>query len=367
MGSFHKFVRNASRKPERCANGLLLSRVTPTMDLRLSGFLRNCSLRKGFTVVSAEPVIQVKYLKKTYREGVIRRRTVNALAGVSLEVPRGQIYGLLGPNGAGKTTLIKILLGIVRKTAGDATVLGVPAGDVSARRRIGYLPENHRIPRHLTGRTALEYYGCLSGLSVGEVRRRSPELLDRVGLKGRERDRVSGYSKGMQQRLGLAQAMLHKPELIILDEPTDGVDPVGRKQIREVLKGLADEGTSIFLNSHLLQEIELICESVAILSHGAVRKTGSVKELTAAIAESPMVFRIASDPSTAENCFTGTSGMNIVQSGPGVLDVSVSVPDQSDVDRLVDSLRRQNISLLSMKRKDLTLEDAFLEIVREAE
>ncbi len=316
---------------------------------------------------SAEPVIQVTNLKKAYREGVFRRRTVNALCGVSLEVPRGKIYGLLGPNGAGKTTLIKILLGIAKKSSGDASVLGGPAGDVAARRRIGYLPENHRIPRHLTGRTALEYYGCLSGLSVVEVRRRSPELLDRVGLKGRERDRVSGYSKGMQQRLGLAQAMLHKPELIILDEPTDGVDPVGRKQIREVLNGLAAAGTSIFLNSHLLQEIELVCESVAILSKGVVRKTGSVKELTAAIAESPMVFRIAADPSTAEACFAGTSGVNVLQSGVGVLDVSAHVPEQSDVDRLVDTLRHHNISLLSMKRKDMTLEDAFLEIVREAD
>lgn len=317
-------------------------------------------------MVSTEPVIQVTNLKKAYRSGVFKRRTVNALSGVSLEVPRGQIYGLLGRNGAGKTTLIKILLGIVRKSSGDATVLGGPAGHVNARRRIGYLPENHRIPRHLSGSTALEYYGSLSGLSVAEVRRRSPELLDRVGLKGRERDRVSGYSKGMQQRLGLAQAMLHTPDLVILDEPTDGVDPVGRKQIREVLKGLADSGTSIFLNSHLLQEIELVCENVAILSNGAVRKTGSVRELTAAIAESPMVFRIAADRSTAESCFVGASVKTVVESGSGLLDVAVQVPEQSEIDRLVDRIRGQNISLLSMKRKDLTLEDAFLEIVTEA-
>ncbi len=316
---------------------------------------------------TAEPVIRVDDLHKTYREGVFKRRKVNALAGVSLEVPRGKIYGLLGPNGAGKTTLIKILLGIVRKSSGDATVLGGPAGEVASRRRIGYLPENHRIPRHLTGRTALEYYGCLSGLSVAEVRRRSPALLDRVGLKGRERDRVSGYSKGMQQRLGLAQAMLHTPELIILDEPTDGVDPVGRKQIREVLKGLADDGTSIFLNSHLLQEIELVCESVAILTKGSVRKTGSVKELTSAIAESPMVFRIATDTATAERCFDGVNVTEVQIVNEGVLDVLATVPKQADVDRVVDAVRKENVSLLSMKRRDLTLEDAFLQIVREGE
>ena len=186
--------------------------------------------------MNAEPVIQVQDLKKSYKSGLIRRRRINALQGATLEVPRGSIYGLLGPNGAGKTTMIKILLGIVRKTSGEATVLGKQAGALDARRSIGYLPENHRIPRHLTGVTALEYFGCLSGLTAAEARRRSPEMLDIVGLAGREKERVSGYSKGMQQRLGLAQALLHKPELIVLDEPTDGVDPVGRKDIREVLQ-----------------------------------------------------------------------------------------------------------------------------------
>jgi len=315
----------------------------------------------------AESVIEVRDLRKTYRSGLLRRRTVNALEGVSLDVPQGQIYGLLGPNGAGKTTLIKVLLGIVRKTSGDAHVLGHAAGEIAARRRVGYLPENHRIPRHLTGSTALEYYGCLSGLSVAEVRRRAPELLDRVGLMGRERDRVSGYSKGMQQRLGLAQAMLHRPDLIILDEPTDGVDPVGRKQIREVLRSLADEGASIFLNSHLLQEIELICDRVAILSKGSVRRTGSVEELTAAIAESPMVFRVATDRKTAESCFDVSSVSKVEDVAEGVLDIHASVPEQPQVDGLVDVLRSNGVSLLSMKRRDLTLEEAFLQIVRESE
>lgn len=295
----------------------------------------------------------------------MRRRSVEALKSVSLEIPPGEIYGLLGPNGAGKTTLIKILLGIVRKTSGTADVLGMSAGRIAVRRRIGYLPENHRIPRHLTGSTALEYYGCLSGLSVGEVRRRAPELLDRVGLKGREGDRVSGYSKGMQQRLGLAQAMLHRPDLIILDEPTDGVDPVGRKEIRDVLQGLASEGTSIFLNSHLLQEIELICDSVAILTKGTVRKTGSVRHLTEAIAEAPMVFRVAADRPQVEACFNGVGVAKVESVRDGVVDVHASVAEQTDVDQVVDALRGKSISLLSMQRRDLTLEEAFLQIVQE--
>lgn len=311
----------------------------------------------------SQPVIQVQNLRKIYKSGVFRRRTVAALQGVSLVIEPGRIYGLLGPNGAGKTTLIKILLGIVRKTDGEAMVLGAPAGQIAARRRIGYLPENHRIPRHLTGRTALEYYGCLSGLSVAEVRRRIPELINRVGLNGRENDRVHGYSKGMQQRLGLAQAMIHKPDLIILDEPTDGVDPVGRKDIREVLRRLADEGASIFLNSHLLQEIELICEHVAILTGGQVRRTGSVRELTAAMSESPMVVRVRAERTNVESCFEGIEVSAVHDASEGVLDIHATLPEQQAVDRVVDALRQKQISILSMQRRDLTLEEAFLDIV----
>ena len=192
----------------------------------------------------SDAVISVRDLKKTYRAGLFGTKRINALQGVSLDVPRGQVFGLLGPNGAGKTTLIKILLGIVKRSSGNASVLGLPAGSRRSRRRIGYLPENHRIPRHLNGNTALEYYGSLSGMSMAEIKKRRPRLLEIVGLKGREKESVTGYSKGMQQRLGLAQAMLHNPELIVLDEPTDGVDPVGRKEIREVLKQLASEAVS---------------------------------------------------------------------------------------------------------------------------
>ena len=169
----------------------------------------------------------------------------------------------------------------------------------------------------------------------------------------------------MQQRLGLAQAMLHQPELIILDEPTDGVDPVGRKEIRDVLRELADSGTSNFLNSHLLQEIELICERVAILTSGSVRRTGSVRDLTQAIGESPMLFQIAASRSTAEACFDGISVSRIEETTPGLLDVHAVVPEQNLVDRVVDRLRDSGVSIATMHRRDLTLEEAFLRIVDE--
>lgn len=314
--------------------------------------------------MSTAAVIQVSDLKKTYRRGIFKRQTNEALKGVTLEVPKGAIFGLLGPNGAGKTTLIKVLLGLVRKTGGSATVLGLPAGSIEARRRIGYLPENHRIPQHLTGTTALQYFGGLSGLSSQEIKSRAPELLEVVGLKGRESERVSGYSKGMQQRLGLAQAMLHKPELIVLDEPTDGVDPVGRKEIRTVLNRLADEGTTIFLNSHLLQEIELICESVAILTSGLVRRIAKVSDLTSAIQESPMVFRVACTATEAQACLSDFQVTSIKDMGDDTATVIADLIEQTDVDRVIDTIRAQKISLLSMKRNAMTLEEAFLQIVR---
>lgn len=314
-------------------------------------------------VYDSTSVIEVHDLRKTYSSGLFRRRKVHALGGVSLTVPSGQIYGLLGPNGAGKTTLIKVLLGIVRRTGGNATVLGQPAGSLTARRNIGYLPENHRIPRHLTGNTALEYYGSLSGLSGAEIRQRRPELLDQVGLNGREKDSVRGYSKGMLQRLGLAQAMLHKPDLIILDEPTDGVDPVGRKEIRSVLRRLADEGHSVFLNSHLLQEIELICDSVAILTQGTVRRTGSVKELTQVFEGAPIVMQVTGDEKSVQQALSKTTMPKIQQVAAEAFQVEVGAPDQSDVDAIIDSLRVHGVSIWSLRRKEVTLEEAFLEIV----
>ena len=223
--------------------------------------------------------IQTHELSKTYRDGWFGRRRVPALQGVSLSVNRGEIFGLLGPNGAGKTTLIKILLGLVHKSGGQAEMLGRPAGHRATRRKIGYLPEHHRIPHHLTGNTALEYYGGLSNVPLGEIRRLRPKLLEMVGLGRWGKTLVRKYSKGMAQRLGLAQAMLHNPDLLILDEPTDGVDPVGRAEIREVLARLKSEGKTIFLNSHLLQEVELVCDRVAILGRGKLRRMDTVDAL----------------------------------------------------------------------------------------
>ena len=218
--------------------------------------------------------VQVQDLVKDYGRGIV------ALRGVSLEVAAGQIYGLLGPNGAGKTTLIKILLGIVHKTAGNAQLLGRPAGDVQVRYRVGYLPEDHQFPGYHSAWSLLDFYGQLYGLSRKERQRRIPPVLEMVGLLPRSRSKIRTYSKGMKQRLGVAQALLHEPEVIFLDEPTDGVDPMGRRDIREMMARLREQGRTIFLNSHLLGEVELICDRVAILRQGELLREGTVHELT---------------------------------------------------------------------------------------
>ena len=313
--------------------------------------------------LSAELVIETAKVSKTYRRGFWGRNSFTALNDVSLQVPRGEIYGLLGPNGAGKTTLIKILLGIIRKSGGNATVLGHAAGSMEARRRIGYLPENHRIPRHLTALTALEYYGSLSGMSMSAIRAERMKLLEVVGLRGREKERVSGYSKGMLQRLGLAQAMLHRPDLIVLDEPTDGVDPVGRREIRDVLKQLADQGHSIFLNSHLLQEIELICSSVAILNHGQLLKTGSVRELTAALADAPVQMQVTGDEVAVRRIADQHPGSKLRVVTTGAYELEVRIPKQVDLDSVVDALRQAGVSIWRLARKEQTLEEVFIGIV----
>lgn len=309
-----------------------------------------------------EPVIDVRALKKTYRDGWLRPQRIEALKGVSFRVERGTIFGLLGPNGAGKTTLIKVLLGIVRKTDGTATLLGRPAGDRRGRRRVGYLPENHRIPRHHTANSALEYYGSLSGMSGRDIRRRRPELLELVGLKDWGRSSVKKYSKGMLQRLGLAQALMHDPELLILDEPTDGVDPVGRSEMRAALQQLKSEGKTIFINSHLLQEIELVCDRVVILVQGELRREGLIEEITrrqqaeieltllgseAAIREALALQEIASLKPLGDNRFR----------------VVLQIPDQAAVDQSIDGLRTGGISIEELVRRRDTLEEAFLDIV----
>jgi len=311
------------------------------------------------------PAVDVRSLGKRYRDGLFGGRRIDALQGVSLSVERGEIFGLLGPNGAGKTTLIKVLLGIVRASRGDASLLGFPAGSRLGRKQVGYLPENHRFPRHHTGNSALAFFGSLSGMSGSEIRNRRGDLLEAVGLAKWGRTPIRKYSKGMLQRLGLAQAMLHDPQLLILDEPTDGVDPVGRSEMRTILVDLKAQGKTIFINSHLLQEVELVCDRVAILDRGSLLHLGPIAELTRQ-SDGDVRLVLAGGEAAIHAALADLSPAQIRPLGLDQFEVLLRGTDQAAIDRAIDRLRAASISLVSMTRRSQTLEEAFLGILQQA-
>lgn len=310
-------------------------------------------------------------LSKIYREGWIRRRRFKALNEVSFKVQPGSVFGLLGPNGAGKTTFVKTLLGIIRKTNGEARVFGYPAGSLQARRQIGYLPERLALPSYLTGYQCLEYCGGLSGMTASAVRKKRDEMLDLVGLNGWGTSLVRKYSKGMMQRLGLAQAMIHQPRLLILDEPTDGLDPKARAGVREILHRLADQGVTIFLNSHLLQEVEQLCKDVTIMAEGTVRYSGPVNQVAQFIDQQQGVSRGLEVKLLVEangeqlNAWQSelVSPIQSTQRQDGTWDLVANVDQQADVDQLLDQLRANGISILALNRAAVTLEESFLHLV----
>jgi len=215
-------------------------------------------------------IIETENLTKVYPNKV-------AVNSVNLSVEKGQIYGFLGPNGAGKSTCIKMLIGLVLPTSGKGQILGRPLGDVRARMKLGYLPELFRFQEWMTGEDLLDFHTRLYRLKPDKER--NTRVLSRVGLLGQEKYRVGGYSKGMQQRIGLACALLCDPELLFLDEPTSALDPIGRKDVRNIILALQKEGTTIFLNSHLLSEVETVCDHVTIINKGIVVKSGAMNEL----------------------------------------------------------------------------------------
>ena len=196
---------------------------------------------------------------------------------LSLSVPRGEIFGFLGPNGAGKSTSIKMLLGLVSPSGGEAFVLGAPSGDVEIRRKIGFLPEDFRFYQWLTATELLEFHGRLCGMDAEKLRERVPYLLDLVGLAPHRGKRLQGFSKGMLQRIGLAQALIHDPEVIFLDEPTSGLDPMGRRLVRDIIRAQRDRGATVFLNSHLLSEIEVTCDQVVFIRDGEIVTTRDLR------------------------------------------------------------------------------------------
>ena len=296
------------------------------------------------------PVVATTDLQKNYGR-------IQALRGVSLRVEPGSIYGLLGQNGAGKSTLVKILLGIVRKSDGDADLLGQPAGTIDVRKRVGYLPEDHQFPGYHTAGTLLDLYGKLYGMTRGDRQKRAEEALDIVGLRKRMGSKIRTYSKGMKQRLGIAQAFFHDPEVIFLDEPTDGVDPVGRKEIRDLLQSLKSEGRTIFVNSHLLGEVELISDRVAIMHHGQIVREGTVADLT----RQANKYAIGVAP---EQKFPADEvralGYKVVDEG---LFYEVEIPEGGSVDPVLGLIHQKGLNLRHLVETKQTLEDVFVKMV----
>lgn len=302
-------------------------------------------------------VIETQDLRKSYGR-------IEALKGVSIRVEKGQIYGLLGQNGAGKTTLIKILLGIVRLTDGEASLLGAPAGAAAARRRVGYLPEDHAFPGYHTAYSLMDFYGSLYGVPGATRRKRIPETLELVGIAGRMHYKIKTYSKGMKQRLGIAQALMHDPDLIILDEPTDGVDPMGRREIRELMTQLKERGHTIFLNSHLLGEIELVCDRVAILQQGKLVREGTIAELT----KTKGTFVLGLMPGQAFPVDAVTKlGFAVRPLTDPVDRFEVALSDGQTIEPVIRLLVTSGLTPTHVVEKRQSLEDVFMTTVEGAE
>lgn len=288
-------------------------------------------------------------VRKTYG------RSIQALRGVNIQVGRGEIFGLLGPNGAGKTTLVKIMMTVVRPTHALGTILGRPIGHRGKLAVTGYLPENHRFPGYLTGAQLLDYYATLAKVPAAARRERAPRLLDRVEMAKWADTRVDKYSKGMMQRLGIAQALMNDPDLVVLDEPTDGLDPVGRRDVRELLIELKKQGKTIFLNSHLLSELEMVCDRVSILVDGMVARQGRLKELTERTVEYRVVFRGNADAARTKLSALG------VRLEPTM--VVIAGHDVNKVNAVIDVLRSAGLLVESVQPHRFSLEDILVEAI----
>ena len=301
------------------------------------------------------PAVSVMGLHKAYGRGSKRTEALHSL---DLEVAPGTIFGLLGPNGAGKTTLVKILLGLVKKTRGEASLLGEPAGRASVRRRVGYLPEAHRLPYYLTGRQMLRLFGMQLGYDQAWVDQHADHMLDRLSMLDAADRKIREYSKGMNQRVGLVQALLFEPDIVFLDEPTDGVDPVGRSVIRTLVSEAAERGTTVFINSHLLMEVEMICDDIVILRDGEILRRGTLDELTPSSDQVTIQVRPDSDLTGFERHARNLTTM------PGAASTRLTFQaDDDELNAAVDALRATGTTLIEVRRDRATLEEVFIQLM----
>ncbi len=303
------------------------------------------------------PAIEINNLTKDYEVGFWRKRKVRALDSLSLDVEARQIFGFLGANGAGKTTTLKLLMRLIFPTAGSARILGQDISDVSMHARIGYLPENPYFYDYLSPREFLDYCGQLFGVDQAERKRRTENLLTRVKLDSRSWSRqLRKLSKGMLQRVGLAQALVNDPEIIFLDEPMSGLDPAGRREVRDLIASLRTEGKTVFMCSHILSDIEVLCDNIAILKKGKLAHVGSLDELRAREGSLIEVIAAGADETTLKRELT--NGAAVIADSSGL---RIHIQDEKELDSVIAALRKANGKVVSVQPVRQSLEDLFVE------
>jgi ABC-2 type transport system ATP-binding protein len=308
-----------------------------------------------------DAVVETTELRKTF--GSARGgRAVAAVDGVTLRVGRGEVFGFLGPNGAGKTTTIKMLLGLVHPTGGEARILGRRPGDPAVMGKVGFLPEHFRFPAWLGAAEFLDLHARLLNMDAPARRARISDLLDSVGLGDRGSTRLGEFSKGMSQRIGLAQALLNKPDLVVLDEPTSGLDPLGRREVMDLIRALRAGGTTVFLNSHLLSEVEATCDRIAMIKKGRVVRSGTLDDLAGPQIE---VDLHAGGVTQETLDRIGSLGVRVARGDPARGEYLLLVDDGEALPRIAAALVEAGASLYRLSPRRLSLEEAFVRIMEE--
>ena len=301
--------------------------------------------------------IEIENLTKDYETGFWRKKKVRALDGLALSVERGQIFGFLGANGAGKTTTLKLLMRLIFPTSGTARILDHDISDVSIHKRIGYLPENPYFYDYLTAREFTDYCAELFGYDRATRNNRTKHLLSLVGLEQKSWNRqLRKFSKGMLQRVGLAQALVNDPEVVFLDEPMSGLDPIGRREVRDLIASLRTQGKTVFMCSHILSDIEVLCDSVAIMKRGRLSQVGSLDELRARETSLVEIIATGADPAETERHLPAGAKLTTTASG-----LRVEVADEQQVDAVIAALRKANGKLVAVQPVRQSLEELFLD------
>ncbi len=303
--------------------------------------------------------IEILGLEKVYRVGFVRKRPKNALRPLQLRVEEGEIFGFLGPNGAGKTTTLKLLMGLVFPTSGSARILGREWTDPEIKAQIGFLPEQPYFYDYLTAHELLDYYGQLSGVPPKDRKRRVEQVLDQVGLRDVRGVHLRKFSKGMLQRAGIAQAILHDPRIVFFDEPMSGLDPMGRREVRDLMENLKQQGKTVFFSTHILSDAEALCDRVAIIHQGELRGVGEVEELTAGMqGKVEVIWQGTQVPASMK-----ALGAECHVSG----DTVRAILADSQQEAAIDALRRERLRLIAITPVRTSLEDYFVEKLRHAE